>query len=292
MDKTNPTSQYHQDNAAAWDVTAAIYERDEPRDIALLRSGGTSLMPQERAALGDLVGWCQRAIHLQCAGGTDTLSLLRQGAGEVIGIDISPRMIACARRKTAALAAQARWLCCDVLAAPPELDGTADLVHTGRGALCWMMDLDAWAYTVYRLLKPGGKLHVFEGHPLDWVWDIAASTFQFDPQRGDYFAQAPYTGEIWPKPFVDRQAEVDPARLSLHDHPWTLGQILNSVIRAGMRIEYFNEYPQAFWDQFKEIPADTLRRLPHTFTLLAAKDESGASDKSSPGTARLSEGGG
>ena len=77
-------------------------------------------------------------------------------------------MIACARRKTAALATpgcQASWYCCDVLAAPPALDGTADLVHTGRGALYWMMDLDAWDRVVCRLLKPGGKLHVFEGHP-------------------------------------------------------------------------------------------------------------------------------
>jgi SAM-dependent methyltransferase len=274
MDILDPTLQFHQDNAAAWDVTAAIYERDEPHDIAMLRSGGTSLMPQEQAALGDLAGWCNHAIHLQCAGGTDTLSLLRQGAYAVTGIDISPRMIACARRKTAALAVSAdpaSWYCCDVLAAPPELDGTANLVHTGRGALCWMMDLDAWAHTVSRLLKPGGKLHVFEGHPLDWVWDVEASAFQFDPERGDYFAHAPYAGEIWPKPFVDRQAEVDPATLRLHDHPWTLGQILNSVIGAGLRIEYFEEYPQPFWDQFPNIPSATLHRLPHTFTLLAVK---------------------
>jgi len=148
MEKTDRTDKFHQDNAAAWEVTAAIYERDEQRDIEFLRRGSSSLMPQEQAALSDLSSWCRRAIHLQCAGGTDTLSLLQQGAQEVIGIDISPRMIACAWRKTAALAAlgvQASWYCCDVLAAPPELDGTADLVHTGRGALYWMMDLDAWA---------------------------------------------------------------------------------------------------------------------------------------------------
>ncbi len=272
MGTINPTAQFHQDNAAAWDVTAAIYERDEQADIDFLRSGGNSLLPQEQAALGDLSGWCQRAIHLQCAGGTDTLSLLRQGARAVIGVDISPRMIACARRKSAALAAPAWWYCCDVLSIPRELDNTANLVHTGRGALCWMMDLDAWASTIHRLLKPGGKLHLFEGHPLDWVWDVNSSTFQFDPERGDYFAQTTYAGKVWPKPFVDQQEEVDPASLSLHDHPWTLGQILNSVIRAGLRIEYFNEYPQTFWDQFPDIPAEILHRLPHTFTLLASKE--------------------
>jgi SAM-dependent methyltransferase len=283
MKKIESTDKFHQDNAAAWDVTAAIYERDEQTDVEFLRRGGSSLMPQEQASLGDLSGWCQRAIHLECAGGTETLSLLRQGAQAVIGIDISPRMIACARRKAAALAAlgsQTSWYCCDVLAAPPELDATADLVHTGRGALNWMMDLDAWARVVFRLLKPGGKLHVFEGHPLDWVWDVKAAAFQLDAGRGDYFAQSTYAGEIWPKPFIDRQVEVDPATLNLHDHPWTLGQILNSVIRAGLRIEYFNEYPQTFWDQFPDIPPETLRRLPHTFTLLATKDKSGTTDKS------------
>ena len=266
------TAKFHQDNAAAWDVTAAIYERDEQGDIELLRSGGSSLMPQEQAALAGCGG---RAIHLQCAGGTDTLSLLRQGAGEVIGIDISPRMIACARRKTTALAlaGQASWYCCDVLAAPPGLNGTADLVHTGRGALCWMMDLDAWAHTVSRLLKPGGRLHVFEGHPLDWVWELDAASFQLDPRRGDYFAGDSYAGEVWPKPFIDRQEQFDPAALHLHDHPWRLGQILNSVIRTGLRIEFFDEYPQPFWDQFPNLPPDTLRRLPHTFTLLAVKEE-------------------
>jgi len=261
----------HRENGAAWDVTAAIYERDEARDIAFLRAGGNSLLPPEQAVLHDLAQWCGRAIHLQCAGGLDTLSLLRQGAAKVVGIDISARMIASARRKTAALSAKADWYCCDILATPEDCSGTADLVHTGRGALCWMMDLDAWARLVYRLLKPGGRLHVFEGHPLDRVWDISAATFQLDPERGDYFSQIPGGGEVWPKPFIDRQEEVNPAAMRLHDRQWTLGQIINAVIQAGFQIEYFNEYPLPFWDPFKEIPAELLHKLPHTFTLLARK---------------------
>jgi SAM-dependent methyltransferase len=263
---------FHRDNGAAWDVTAAIYERDEQRDIEFLRSGDNSLLPPEQAVLHDLGTWCQRAIHLQCAGGLDTLSLLKQGAAEVVGVDISERMIASARRKTAVLSARASWHCCDILAAPPELSGTADLVHTGRGALLWMMDLDAWAQVVHRLLKPGGRLHIFEGHPLDWVWDVASTSFSFHPARGNYFTQALSGGEIWPRPFIARQEIVDPASITLHDRQWTLGQIINSVIHAGLRIEYFNEYPLAFWNQFPEIPPETLSKLPHTFSLLARKD--------------------
>lgn len=265
------TNNLHQENREAWDVTAAKYEQDEQEDIAFLRSSGNSLLSPEQDVLRDLAAWCSRAIHLQCAAGLDTLSLLRQGAREVVGVDISERMIASARRKSMALAAPAAWYCCDVLAAPAELDGTADLVHTGRGALPWLMDLEAWARVVYRLLKPGGRLHIFEGHPLDWVWDWQADSFRFHPLHAGYFTRQAGGGEVWPRPFIDRQEGIDPTAYRLHDRQWTLGQIINTVIGAGLRITYFQEYPQPFWNQFENIPEAVLHRLPHTFTLVAVK---------------------
>ena len=79
--------------------------------------------------------------------------------------------------KSDALGARARWVRADVLETPHDLDGTADLVYTGRGALCWMTDLDAWAAVVARLLRPGGRLVLFEGHPLDFMWETEASGY-------------------------------------------------------------------------------------------------------------------
>jgi SAM-dependent methyltransferase len=270
-----PTHPFHNDNRAAWNVTAAKYEESEAEDIAFLRAGGSSLLPPEQDVLRDLGQWCQRAVHLQCAAGLDSLSLLHHGAQEVVGIDISERMIASARRKSLALSAAApcpaTWYCCDVLAAPSELDGTADLVHTGRGALPWLMDLEAWASVVYRLLKPGGKLHIFEGHPLDWVWDWQASSFQFHPLHPGYFSSQPGGGEVWPRPFIDRQPDLDPSAYPLHDRQWTLGQTINTVIAAGLRVTFFQEYPHTFWNAFENIPEPVLHRLPHTFTLVAVK---------------------
>src|SRR5688500_6540317 len=108
----------HQDNRAAWNEAAARYETEIERDVELLRSGGKTLMEPELPYLANLADWCERAIHLQCAGGTDTLSLWNQGAKEVVGVDISERMIACARAKSAALGAPAQWYCCDVLETP------------------------------------------------------------------------------------------------------------------------------------------------------------------------------
>ena len=113
--------------------------------IARLRDGGVVLYPPELRYLHDLGAWCRRAIHLQCAAGEDTLSLWNLGAAEVVGVDISDTMIEIARRKSAALGAPARWFACDLLATPHELDGSADLVYTGKGALNWLHDIEGWA---------------------------------------------------------------------------------------------------------------------------------------------------
>lgn len=270
----------HQQTGIAWDVTAAIYERDEADDIALLRSGGNSFLPAERRFLQGLDTWCRCAIHLQCAGGTDTLSLWKLGAAEVVGVDISEKMIAVAQRKSAALNAPARWFCADVLATPHELDGSADLVYTGKGALPWMMDIQAWADVVARLLKPGGKLYIFEGHPLDWVWDTQAVTYKFSVQTGDYFDETVATDRGWPM-FSDAIEEhPNKDQLHVHERQWTLGAILNSLVTAGLQLECLEEYPDLFWNQFPNLPADLARRLPHTFSLLLHKMENNNSNSS------------
>ena len=225
LDMDENQKKIHQETGDAWNVTATIYERDEADDIALLRSGGNSFLSPELRFLSALGSWCRRAIHLQCAGGTDTLSLWNLGAVEVVGIDISQKMIAVARRKASVLGAPARWFCADILDTPHELDGTADLVYTGKGALPWMMDIQAWAAVVTRLLKPGGKVYIFEGHPLDWVWDMQASTYQFSPQTGDYFDGAVATDRGWPMFSTPIEAHPDKDRLHVHERQWTIGAI-------------------------------------------------------------------
>lgn len=261
----------HQETGAAWDQAATIYERSQAEDIEFLRSGSNSLMAPERRVLGDLSLWCRHAIHLQCAGGTDTLSLLAQGAQEVVGTDISPRMIGVARCKAEALALSASFHVCDTLKVPHELDGTADLVYTGRGALPWMMDIAAWAQVVERLLTPGGKLYVFEGHPLDWVWDMEASEYRLDPVRGDYFSEA-RSDQRWPNPMLDRLDAGDGKRPRAREHQWTLGGVMNALVAVGLRLEHFEEHPDLYWGQFPNLPEDTARRLPHTFSLLMRKE--------------------
>ena len=164
----------HAATRLAWDEAAERYERWLPEAIKLIGGGGSNLVPEEEALIGNLHGRCGRAIHLQCAGGRDTLSLWNLGADEVVGVDYSPRMLALAQRLTDAVGATAgaRWIEADVLDTPHDLDGTADLLYTGRGSLIWLQDLDAWAAVLVRLLAPEGRLVLFEGHPAEWLFDV------------------------------------------------------------------------------------------------------------------------
>jgi SAM-dependent methyltransferase len=271
-------SRIHQMNRLAWNEAAKVYDAEVEDTIAFLRSGGRSFCAPELAYLQDLATWCERAIHLQCAGGRDTLSLWNQGAKEVVGVDISDLMIAVAKRVSQALGAPAQWLCCDVLSTPQELNATADLVYTGRGALCWIMDIEAWARVVARLLKPGGRLYVFEGHPLDWVWDLNASKLQIEtsPPYGDYFSQELDRSKGWPESYIppDKVLPVDKQSIK-YEHQWKLGDIINSLIVAGLTMERFEEHPDMFWNQMPRLPSEISRRLPHTFSLLMRKQNEG-----------------
>lgn len=225
-------------------------------------------MDAERRLLGDLHGHCERAVHLQCSYGLDALSLWNLGAKEIVGIDISEELLVRAQVASDALGAPARWIRADVLDTPHDLDGTADLVYTGRGAVCWMMDLDAWSRVVARLLKPGGRFLLFEGHPLDFLWETEETGFVLR-EGASYFSDTPLEERGFP---YDAALSADPTTpVELASRNWTLGQTVTALIGAGLRITHLEESPEPFWDQFKHISEAELRRLPHTFGLMATK---------------------
>ena len=269
-----PVNDLHEQNRAAWNEAANRYAQEIESDVIFLKAGGKNFCPPEFEFLQNLDQWCQRAIHIQCAGGRDTLSLWNLGAQEVVGVDISDQMIAVAQEKSRLLNAPAQWYRSDVLETPHELDGTADLVYTGRGAICWIMDLEAWADVVARLLKPGGKFYLFDGHPIQWVWDLNATEYKFDPdpQYNDYFSTNVATDQGWPESYIPADAILPKEQQSKkYERQWTVAAIVNAVIKAGLRIERLGEHPDPYWNQHPNMPKDIERRLPNTLSLLAVK---------------------
>ncbi|HET9658524.1 MAG TPA: class I SAM-dependent methyltransferase [Kineosporiaceae bacterium] len=258
----------HEQNRIAWNDAAAAYTATDRQRADFLRGGGISLHPIETAALGELGTWCARAVHLQCASGRDTLSLLNAGVGQVVGVDISDVHIANAERTTADLGwgDRVRWFRCDVLDTPAELDGTADLVYTGRGALVWLHDLDAWARVVARLLRPGGVFHVFDDHPAAFLFDQDSPGLA--PSGVDYFHHAEIHRGWTPQYIGDlgRPAEEHPEK---YERVWTIAQVFGALTGAGVVVDRLGEHPDEYWQAFPKLPEQVRRRLPMTFSLRA-----------------------
>ena len=257
----------HASTRAAWDEAAERYEGWLSEAIELIRGGGTNLFGAEIELIGDLHGRCRRAIHLQCAGGRDTLSLWNLGADEVVGVDFSPRMLDLARRLTEATGAPARWIESDVLATPHELDGTADLVYTGRGALIWLQDLDAWAEVVARLLSPVGRFVLFEGHPAEWLFDVDADG-RWVATDYDYFGGAE-ASKGWAPEYIDRLSIAEGDQSWKFARAWTLGEVITSLVRGGLRLERVTEHPIDWWGGHADVRDEERGRIPLSFSVVA-----------------------
>jgi SAM-dependent methyltransferase len=261
----------HRANRAAWDEAAEAYEGWLAGSIALIRAGGTSLFPLEQALLGDLHGRCRRAIHLQCAGGLDTLSLWRQGAAEVVGVDFSPRMLALARRLAEATGAPVSWIEADVLDLPAALDGSADLVYTGRGSISWVQDLDGWATGIVRLLVPGGRFVMLEGHPAEWLFD-ADDEGHWRLTDYDYFA-GPEASRGWDPAYIAHLSRADDDQAWKFARAWTLGEVVTALARSGLRLEEVAEHPLDWWAGHRDVRPEERGRLPLSFSVVARRAE-------------------
>jgi len=266
-DEEGDVEGWHAANRVAWDEAAERYEGWFDEAVTLIRDGGSNLFPVEHDLIGTLRGSCRRAIHLQCAGGRDTLSLWNLGADEVVGVDFSPRMLDLARRLSEATNAPATWVLADVLDVPHDLDGTADLLYTGRGAIIWLADLDRWAAVLRRLLAPGGRLVIFDGHPAEWLFDG-------DGEGGwlltdyDYFGGAEVS-RGWAPEYIDALSVPDDAQHVKFARAWNLGEIVTALLGAGLRLERVTEHPVDWWAGHRDVRADQRGRVPLSFSVVA-----------------------
>ncbi|MGZ6309553.1 MAG: class I SAM-dependent methyltransferase [Bdellovibrionota bacterium] len=230
-----------------------------------------TLHPPELKYLTPLKQTLKRCVHLQCAGGSDTLSLINFGAEQVIGLDISEQMLQVAEAKSLALGMNATWVHSDILEVPAELNGIADLVYTGKGAINWMMDIERWASVVARILKPGGRLYLFEGHPFTYLFDMKASQLALDPIYRGYFSEEPYASQDWPDTYIGKLKESVSDQAVKYERPWPVSAVISALLKAGLMLEAFEEHPDKFWDEFENLPEDLRTRFPNTYSVLARK---------------------
>lgn len=216
-------------NRTGWNLIAADREA---RSAEFFRGGGGTLDDIEIELLGDVRS--AALLHLACANGNDSLSWAVRGA-RVTGVDISEVAAGIARRTAEQAGLDARFLAADVYQLPPDL-GQFDIVYMSWGAICWMPDLDRWARIVRDHLRPGGRLALFEHHP---VWEVLAVQDGQLALINDYFGRGPVRHTD-----AAKQPSGAGDGVELTSFIWPVSDVLASLTGAGLRIGHFSEGPE------------------------------------------------
>jgi demethylmenaquinone methyltransferase/2-methoxy-6-polyprenyl-1,4-benzoquinol methylase len=109
-----------------------------------------------RATVRAAVREGNRVLDACCGTGDLAVAARKAGAGDVVGVDFSERMLERARRK----APELDWVQADVLKLPFE-DASFDAAVVGFGARN-VEDLEAAIRELHRALRPGGRLGILE----------------------------------------------------------------------------------------------------------------------------------
>ena len=208
-----------------------------------------------------------RAVQIGCNNGRETLSMLAQGASHTTGIDQSDAFIAQAEelRAVSPHGGKCRFVRANVYDLPDELHGTFDLALITIGVLNWMPDLSRFLAAVPWLLAPGGRLVIYETHP---VLDM------FEPNGED--AHTPRNSYFRTEPFITDDEIVYDGSATTKAPPsyWyfhTMGEIVSGCVRAGLQIVELVAYPHSNREVDYDIYLDNDAQLPLCYTLVATR---------------------
>lgn len=272
---------YRAVNRLSWDERAPAHAASPGYALDNFRNDPTFLsyvVQFDVPRLGDIRGL--RGVHLQCHIGTDTISLARLGA-QMTGYDFSPAALAEARKLNEELGAGVQFVEGDLYDAPAVLgEGQFDLVFTGIGALCWLPHIKRWASVVSRLLRPGGRLFIREGHPM--LWSLA------DGRDDSLLVVAhPYfeTDEpiVWEEGGTYVETDVEFVHNVTHEWNHGIGEVVTALLDNGLELTMLEEHDSVPWEalpgQMSLVPGsnhewrltDRPERLAHSYTLQAVK---------------------
>lgn len=230
-------------NRRWWDERVPIHVGSDFYAVDRFRAGRGTLEAFEIEELGDVTG--RSLVHLQCHFGLDTLSWARLGA-EVTGLDFSAPAVDAARELADGVGLPATFVAGDVYDASRLLGRRYDVVYTGKGALNWLPDMEAWAGVVTDLLAPGGRLYLSEFHPVTWVFGGDDLTVAHD-----YFPGADPLIDDGPGTYADLDATTVHNQTGEWAHP--LGEIVSALAGAGLRIEWLHEHPYTLFPRWPDL---------------------------------------
>ena len=177
--------------------------------------------------------------HIPCNNGRELLSLMRLGATEAVGFDISDAAILEAEQLAEIAKLNAKFIRTNVLEIGNEYNGYFDFIFISQGAVQWFPDLNDFFRVISRLLKKNGEMLIFEIHPFAYLFE---NGFSFEARNFDkmtsYFEKGPYTYPEGLDYFGDVEYESSECFWFMHK----VSDVVMAVLQNGIEILDFDEY--------------------------------------------------
>lgn len=237
-------------NKQNWDARAPIHVHSEFYGIGK-RDPMSWFAPFEWQDLGEVEG--REVVHLQCHLGTETMAFALKGA-RTTGLDFSGASLQEAQRIARNAGLSIEYVQADVYDAVEALGAERfDIVYTGKGALCYLPDLTAWAQAIALLLKRGGFLYLVEFHPLFNALGPTQTPVLSDDLviRHDYLGGRGAVARDSSHSYTDGPAL---AGDTLHyEWPHGLGDVITTIAQAGLTIQSLIETSLLPWQRWPQM---------------------------------------
>ncbi|KAB6715261.1 MULTISPECIES: class I SAM-dependent methyltransferase [Roseobacteraceae] len=257
-----------QANKAAWEASASLHGTGAGWE-ALLKAASEpgfstfdTCLAQTLGAL-DLSG--KRAVQIGCNNGRELLSLASFGAVPAVGIDHSGAFLAQARMLSEAAKRTPEWIEANVYELPSDMR-RFDFALITIGVLNWMPDLARFFEIVAGLMAPGARLVIYETHPVMEMFDPVAE--QPHEPAFSYFQQVPHRQDE----MFSYDGQDHGTGTTSYWFPHTLGEIVTSCIRAGLRIERLTEHGHSNREPEYDLYEGRAAQIPMSYTLVARRE--------------------
>ncbi len=266
--QTTDRDAYTAANRAAWDHSAG-HHRDNA-EARRLREGfatpGFSCLDEVETETLNAVGVAGQSVaQICCNNARELLSVKNMGAGRCVGFDQSEPFLEQGRELAAIAGQEIELVAGDIYAIDRSWDRSFDVVLITIGVFGWMPDLAAFFAIVARLLNPGGHLVVHEEHPVMNMFEPEAER-PFEPAN-DYFRSEPLLEEG--VLVYDGKGDKEG-----NEHYWffhTMGDVLTSVLEAGLTIERYAEYANNISTVEFDIYQNRATNMPMSYILVARR---------------------
>ncbi|WP_027854528.1 class I SAM-dependent methyltransferase [Marinobacterium litorale] len=263
--KESSTIIYTKANKAAWDASAHLHAQGRSWDELLQAASHPDFNVLDDCLTATLthLGLAGRnAVQIGCNNARELLSLAALGFKPSLGIDQSSRFLAQGAELASKTKLNPRLLEANIYQLPTGL-GRYDLALITIGVINWMPDLQGFFKAVRGLVSKGGRLVIYETHPILEVFD-PAGTNPFLPEMS-YFDKSPVKIEE----AITYDGTSGGAGETGYWFVHTLGDIVTACVGNGFQIQRLEEHAHSNREEEYAIYENQSGQLPLCYTLVA-----------------------